>query len=94
MTKLPSYECPFRVGDTVITQQPPVDEEDRLPFWVWELEEFVGQEATVTHIDTLADELDEDEYQEDGYSLRLDISGDYNWRDTWLKRIRTDYTLF
>ena len=94
MTKLPSYECPFQVGDTVITQQPPVDEEDRPPYWDWEMEEFVGQEATVTYIDTLADELEEDEYQEDGYSLRLDISGGYNWRDTWLKRIHTDYTLF
>lgn len=94
MTKLPSYECPFKVGDTVIPIQPPVDEEDRPPYWVWELEEFVGQEATVMYIDTLADELDEDEYQEDGYSLQLDISGDYNWRDTWLKLIHTDYTLF
>ena len=23
-----------------------------------------------------------------------DISGDYNWRDTWLKFVRVDYTLF
>ena len=48
MTKLPSYECPFQVGDTVITQQPPVDEEERPPYWDWEMEEFVGLEATVT----------------------------------------------
>lgn len=28
------------------------------------------------------------------YILRLDISEDYNWRDSWLKFVRTDYTLF
>ena len=88
---MPTYECPFRLGDTVIPIQPPVEEEDEVPYWVWEMEQYVGQTAKVIFIDTRADgPLDE----EDGYIVRLDISDDYNWRDTWLQLIHTDYSLF
>ena len=81
---MPNYECPFRLGDTVIPVEAPTDEVDRPPFWVYEMEEFVGQEATVTDVDTLSD----------FYILQLDISGDYNWKDSWLKHVQPDYTLF
>lgn len=40
---MPTYECPFRLGDTVITVEAPYDEVDRPPFWVCEMDEFVGQ---------------------------------------------------
>ena len=81
---MPTYECPFRLGDAVIPIQPPADEADRPTFWVDEMEEFLGREAKVVRIDTMAN----------FYVLKLDISGDYNWRDTWLKRTQPDYTLF
>ena len=48
------------------------------------MDDFVGQKATVVRIDTMANY----------YVLRLDISGDYNWRDSWLKLVQPDYTLF
>ena len=48
------------------------------------MEEYLGWEAKVVRIDTMSN----------FYILRLDISEDYNWRDSWLKFVRTDYTLF
>lgn len=82
--ELPTYECPFRLGDTVIPIAPSDDEANRPPFWVDEMEEFLGREAKVVRIATMSN----------FYILKLDISGDYNWRDTWLKFVRVDYTLF
>ena len=73
-----------RIHDTVIPIEPAEDEVDRPPFWVCEMDEFVGQEAKVVRIDTMAN----------FYILRLDISEDYNWRDSWLKLVQPDYTLF
>lgn len=81
---MPNYECPFRLGDIVIPAEAPEDEVDRPPFWVCEMEEFVGQEATVVDIDTMSN----------FYVLKLDISEDFNWKDTWLKHANTEYTLF
>lgn len=43
MTKLPSYECPFRLGDTVIPIEPAEDDVNRPPFWVDEMEEYLGR---------------------------------------------------
>ena len=34
MIALPNYECPFRLGDTVIPIEPAEDEVNRPPFWV------------------------------------------------------------
>ena len=81
---MPTYECPFRLGDTVIPIAPSDDEANRPPFWVDEMEEFLGREAKVVRIATMSN----------FYILKLDISGDYNWRDTWLQLIHTDYSLF
>ena len=81
---MPNYECPFRLGDIVIPVEAPTDEVDRPPFWVSEMEEFVGQEATVIDIDTMSN----------FYVLKLDISEDFNWKDSWLKHAHTGYTLF
>lgn len=81
---MPNYECPFRLGDTVIPVEPPADEVNRPPFWVSEMQEFVGQKTTVIRIDAMAD----------FYILRLNIERDFNWRDSWLKHAHTDYTLF
>ena len=81
---MPNYECPFRLGDIVIPVEAPSEDVDRPPFWVWEMQDFVGQKATVTDIDTMSS----------FYVLQLDISGDYNWKDSWLKHAHTDYTLF
>lgn len=77
---MPNYECPFRLGDTVIPIEPAEDEVNRPPFWVDEMEEYLGWEAKVVRIDTMSN----------FYILRLDISEDYNWRDSWLKFVRED----
>lgn len=79
-----TYECPFRLGDTVIPIEPAEDEVNRPPFWVDEMEEYLGCEAKVVRIDTMSS----------FYVLRLDISEDYNWRDSWVKFVHADYTLF
>lgn len=79
-----NYKCPFKVGDTVIPVDAPKAEANRAPFWVSGMKKFVGQRTTVTRVDTMAD----------FYILQLDISGDYNWKETWLKHAHTDYTLF
>lgn len=84
MIALPNYECPFRLGDTVIPIEPAEDDVNRPPFWVCEMDEFVGREARVVRIDTMVN----------FYILRLDISEDYNWRDSWVKLVHADYTLF
>lgn len=54
MIALPNYECPFRLGDTVIPIEPAEDEVNRPPFWVDEMEEYLGWEAKVVRIDTMS----------------------------------------
>ena len=85
MTKLPSYECPFRLGDTVIPIEPAEDEVNRPPFWVDEMEEYLGREAKVVRIDTMSN----------FYTLRLDISNEYPWlwHTSWISPV-IEYTLF
>lgn len=51
---MPTYECPFRLGDTVIPVEPAEDEVNRPPFWVDEMEEYLGREAKVVRIDIMS----------------------------------------
>lgn len=83
---MPKYECPFRLGDTVIPIRPPESEMSDPPVWVSDMEEYLGQEYTVIYIDTLDDD--------DGYIVRLDTDEEWNWRDSWVILAHADYTLF